>query len=167
MARTWAIAGAAQFGWTEGLLALRETALEPGNAGTAAAALAATLNAQTVVKQGGVEREDAVKRLIRANVWGAILMRAALPRTANVPQNTAIAAAIQVRDAFLLSPEFDLSDDTLFAAMSRDLAVLVTAGDISQNVMDAILAVRDRQEPMWQPPVTAADVTLARSLQDG
>lgn len=89
------------------------------------AAAAAALAAETVNKSGALVREDAVQRFIRANIWGRIQVRASRPWNATQSINAETAAARQVLDGVTLLPSFDLSDSTLYAALERDLNVLV------------------------------------------
>lgn len=133
-------------------------------AGLSDAAAAAALVAETVATPGALVREDAILRLIRANIWGALQVRASRPYNATPSINAETAAARQVIDAVTLLPSFDLSDPTLYAAMERDLGALVALGVVTAGQRDAILAVRDRTSPRWVPAPTPNDVAAARRI---
>lgn len=140
-----------------------KAALAPHAALTDAQA-AAVLAAETVQVTGAMERGDAILRFIRANIWGKIQVRAARPWSTTAATNLETAAARQVIDAVMLFERFDLSDETLYSALQRDLNALVTLGDITAAQRDAILAVRDQTVPKWQPVPTENDVRHARAL---
>jgi hypothetical protein len=138
-----------------------KAALAPHEALSDAAA-AAVLAAETVAVQGALERNSAILRFIRANIWGRIQVRASRPWNATASINAETAAARQVIDAVTLFDTFDLSDPTLYAALARDLDALVALGDVTAGQRAAILAVRDGVAPRWQPAPTAGDVQTAR-----
>ena len=85
---------------------------------------------------------------------------------ATSPPSGAATAAVQAATSLLfafehstLAPVFQMSNATVAAAMQTELQALVTAGVITTADQTAILALA--QAPMWQPPLTAADVAAA------
>lgn len=165
--RTWVHAAAAQYGWQEGTLALREELAKPEHEERTDAEIATALNAQVVARRIDVPTGKVRSILLVTGDWGPLVMASRRNPTGDAQQDAITAAAIVTVAAVEHTSAFGTERDEDAAVVEGMIATFVSAGIFQQATADRLLALMWRDDPVWSPPVTEGDVALARGLVDG
>lgn len=150
--------------WTYPKLKAAYLALAPAPANDIAAATA--LNAQVSTAPQDIATAACLHVFLLAGEWPNIVLRSrgtlsgASPATAADNAVKAAIAAVQLTQS---DQTISASDPQTWTVFTASLQALLSAGDISQTSVDAITALRAPAVPVWQPPVSAADVFAART----
>lgn len=161
---TWALAAYPQYGWTEGMLSLQSALGQFEGVGDAN--IAAALNALRRPTRVAVPTSRVLSILLKTGDWGRlVLLSRGLPTGG--AEDALIAAAIVAVTAVERTTEFGTERDEDAAVVETMITSFQQAGIFQQETADRLLGLMHVEEPIWNPPVTAADVTLARDLTDG
>lgn len=150
--------------WTQADLTAAVAALDPGlDDGQAAAAL----NAQFLVRPGGVPMYLVRLALVLSRDWAAVerLARQGSTASAGVAMAPAESAAVCLR-AFIASEQsIPARFDPAWPAVEAMMDDLSAAGALTRSTRATIEAGRvDDYSPRWQPPVAPDDVAAARRM---
>lgn len=163
MSETWKLAASPQYGWHEGLLALRETVEEDGRPD---AEIAADLNSRTIPIAVPVPTDKVLSVLLLTGDWGKIVLASQRPPTGDERDALTIAAincvwAVERMKVFGSDQSEDLGviEQMMTAFVGAEILSLATSMRLSE-----MMVAHDR---VWFPDVTEADVKQARTLVDG
>lgn len=165
--RTWQISEAPQHGdWRDGMLSLAAELAKPEHEGIADAAVAYALNAMTVTRPVEVPTSQVLSILLKTGDWGPLVL---LSRAAPSEETPAalVAAAIVAVTACERTTAFGTDREEDAQVVQAMLGSFVAAGVMQSTTRDRLVALMTRDFPVWDPPVTAGDVFMARSLADG
>lgn len=150
--------------WTHAQLKAAYIALgSPADLGAAAT----TLNAQTVTLSNqpfAWSSGKAIARRAATGDWSRIVARSR--QVPALPPATALDAAILAAINAVEAEDGDVIDPTNAAewgAFQGGISALATEGDISSATIAAITALTSPTVPVWEPPVTGADIQNAKA----
>lgn len=152
--------------WTYPQLKAAYLALSPAPASDGAAA--AILNAQTTtLPPQDIDARSALAIFLLSGEWPNIVLRSRMVPSGASPAttaDTAIKAAIAAVQLTQSIGTIGTSSMQAWTVLSNSMQALLAAGDISQASIDNITALRTPTLPTWQPALSTADVTAARTL---
>jgi hypothetical protein len=155
--------------WTHAQLKAAYEALSPAPADDAAAA--AALNAQTTtLPPQDALCSDARQVILLTGEWVAIKALASQTVSSftspTLSDQAAIAAATceAALDPSSNIQSLTVSDNAVWASVQTMLGALYSAGVLSAASHDRLTALRTPTVQTWEPPVTAEDVSVARSI---
>lgn len=164
---TWAPAAAPQFGWADGMLALRETIAGDAYAGMPDEAVAYALNGLTSTVPVEVPMRRVVSTLLLAGAWAHIVMLSRRAETGDPQIDALIGAAITCVAAADYIDVLGTEREEDRGAVEALLAAFAAANLVNEATLERLRALMWRTDRVWDPPVTAADVAEARGLRDG
>lgn len=165
--RTWAPAAAPSYGWETGMLSLKDISTSVQYGAASDMEVAASLNALTEQRPVAVLSSVVFSILLKTGDWGPLKLFSRSAPGNDPATNALIGAAITAVDAIERTNMLGTDSEEDAAVITAMMSAFVGAGLMKLSTSERLSALMNASFPVWDPPVTAEDVAVARTLTDG